>query len=733
MEKLVVSLIVTFILFSSNSLLGSSPNGPELNSFQGTEQLKLNQEDTSFLPSILRIGVMTPAYVLENYDPLFDPIAIGWNYDYRRNSLFYEALVHYNPNTGALSPALATQWVVSEDSKHWTFYLREDAIFHDGSRFNASSVKYNFERLFDQDHPAYITPEPYISHHTIPFESIEIQSEYQVTIHLKKPFAALIVECSYLHLASPSSFNGSEILHPIGTGPYVLNSTFFNDTFENCTFTRFSDYYQGLAPFEEIHYLSQEEFTKEINAHTIDMIFLYNTIYEQLKTDTHWTLNISKKVTDFEIGYINHQREHLNDPRVRLAINYAIDRQDYITRLNWTEFAQPMTNLIPPGVSFHNSSLPGYPYNVTLANEILDAAGYPRGEDNYRFLIQLVGPENRHPEIIGEYLDAIGIWPFINPSPDWAAEWREGNYDILLFGSSIYHDPDLSRLFLHSSSPLNTGGFDNSQIDQLVTNGSQTPIRQEREYFYNQLQPIIQETAPFILLTYNNNIYAMETQLSPYINVNKVKQIYFNYSYTDTQSPARFKLEKSQLDEKRVNNKGISTNYDLNMYSNIEISAYPLYFPHTDCVMTPLQQQSYLVNITMSHELNTFLPSQKEIGKYIRIASKEENNTFRLRCYYDVEEVQGKSHEQLALLRYDEREKKWEKLTIVASNATFRYLEVELKGRMNLIRFNEGLLLKTFRLVPFFAIAIGGLVVSALSIVIYNFRKTKYIKGRILK
>jgi hypothetical protein len=132
----------------------------------------------------------------------------------------------------------------------------------------------------------------------------------------------------------------------------------------------------------------------------------------------------------------------------------------------------------------------------------------------------------------------------------------------------------------------------------------------------------------------------------------------------------------------------------------------------------------------MSHSLKTFLPSQEDTGKFIRIVNDNENVTFRLQCYYDLAEVPGLSLENLILSIYNETTSTWEKLNILSSNSTFRYLEVELTGRTNLIRFE---ILRTFRLVPFFAIAIGGLVVSALTIVGYNFMKTKYIRERILK
>ncbi len=691
----------------------------------------INPRQSNSIPSILRIGVMAPSYYLENYDPYFDPIAIGWIYDFRRNSLIYEALVQYDYKTGDLSPALATKWVVSKDGKHWTFDLHDNVIFHDGSKFNASSVKWTYDRIINPEHPAYVPPSPYIIFHSIPFDFIEIISEFRVTIHLKEPFAAFIYHCSSIQIAAPNSFNGSEIQSPIGTGPYVLHATFFNNTIQNCTFTRFPYYYQGLAPFEKIHHLSKEEFTGEISNHSVDIIFPYEVVYPDLKTDNYWSLNITQDKISMELGFINHRNSYLKDPRVRMAINYAINRQDYIQKTNRTEFSEPMTNLIPPGVDFHNASIEGYPYNVTKANNLLDEAGYPRGGDGYRFWLRLIGSENSPPEIIGEYLKAIGIWPLIDKPSDWAEFWREGRYDLLMFRATVEYYPDMYWEYLHSSGSINNGMFNDSIIDALLIAGSQTPVRQEREYFYNQLQLLFQESIPYFYLTYNNNIYAIATNLTSFIFVNKVNQIYFKYSTSISRSTVNPRLTISLLDEQNLQGYMSATVSDIIHYKNVEISDYPIYFPQADCIVTPLQLK-LVVNITMSNNLNDILLYQENI----QIPINYENINFQFRYYYDIEEIKGMSPEELSLLQYNSVENKWVKLKILESNSTFRFLGVKLERRINLIRFNDLFILiqirpiYTFKLAPFFVITISGLMGSALAIVIYNFKKIKYIKGR---
>ncbi|MFX1512164.1 MAG: ABC transporter substrate-binding protein [Promethearchaeota archaeon] len=693
-------------------------------------------KNSSSLPSILRIGVHTPAYYLQNEEPFFDPLEIGWVYDRERNSLLYEALVQYDPQSGDLIPALATQWVVSNDSRHWTFYLRDDVVFHDGSKFNASSVEFTFERLSNPEYLGYyVEPKPYKNPINFSLTTIDIDNEYQITLNFKESNAAFIHECPYYPLASPNSFyeNGT-FRFPIGTGPYRLQKCTFNKSlaFQNCTFSRFTDYYQGLPPFEQIHYLNQESFEDEVTNHSIDVILLFSTVYEQLKNDEYWDLNVSNEVNSFELGFFNHHHLKLKDTHVRLAINYAIDRQDYINKLNWIDTAVPMTNLIPPSVLFHNESIPGFPYNVSLANELLDQAGYTKDAEGWRFSLRLVGSSNRLPEIIGSYLNAIGISTIIDNTTDWSALWEQGNYDICLYGAMLSYDPDFYRFYLHSSSLHNTGKFVNTTIDELLTLGARVPVRQEREYYYHQLQPLIQEAAPYLHLTYNHNIYAVAAHLTPYIFINKDKDLKFAFNYS---LPSRNSLENFKSSTIRSIEKGqdfwINENtHNLAYYTDVEISEYPIYFPFADVVISTINQQPLIVDLAMSHNLKTFLPTRDESGKFIQVFSDNEDVSYRIRCYYDLYEIEGIPQDPLAFYLYNEKEDSWKELETLSSDSLFRYLEVELKGKSNLIRFGEPVIEITFKYVPYFVIIILGIICSAIFTVFYNFMNTKNIKER---
>ena len=68
-------------------------------------------------------------------------------------SQIYDSLLKFEPGTTKVIPGLAERWEVSEDGLEWTFYLRKGVKFHDGTDFNADAVLFNFDRIWDKDHP----------------------------------------------------------------------------------------------------------------------------------------------------------------------------------------------------------------------------------------------------------------------------------------------------------------------------------------------------------------------------------------------------------------------------------------------------------------------------------------------------------------------------------------------------------------------------------------------------
>jgi len=170
----------------------------------------------------------------------------------------YDTLVYQDPESGEFVPGLAEQWEVSDDGLVYTFYLRQDVIFHDGTPFNAEAVRFNLERITSPD-----LASQKARFMLGPYERTEVVDEYTVRIHLSEPSAPLLDSLSqvYLGMASPTAveqWGGEYQLHQVGTGPFVFAEYVPGD---HLLLRRNSDYAWGppvyqnkLAQLEEIEF-----------------------------------------------------------------------------------------------------------------------------------------------------------------------------------------------------------------------------------------------------------------------------------------------------------------------------------------------------------------------------------------------------------------------------------------------------------------------------------------------
>jgi peptide/nickel transport system substrate-binding protein len=671
-------------------------------------------------PLILNIG--SQALLSYNYDPLMTI----YGPDILRNSLIYDSLVTYDVQSGDLSPSLAKQWIVSEDSKHWIFHLRDDVYFHDGSKFNSTSVKFNYDRILDPSNLAYLSSDiwDFYDPDDFPLDSVEIISEYVVIINFFRSYTAFIHE--EFPLVSPSSFNESgSLVQPIGTGPYMLDVSSSNETFY--CYTRFPYHFRGLAPFEEVHFhvlnMEGSEFhdailNKEIN-------FLPSEIPQEIKSDEEWLVQQIDTSTTHLMGYFNHLNPVLANQNVRKAINHAINRS-YLINTLFDGVGTPMHSLLPPGTPFVDETLQGFPYNLSYANILLDDAGFIKGSDDYRFSVDLVGMTlltncTKLLNIISENLRAIGIQTTIDLDYDYG-RFYNGEYDIYIFGSGGIPDPSFLRDYLHSESIFNTGKYNNSLMDELLNRGETTPIKQEREYYYSLVQSLIEFDAPVLFTNFLKDKFALTKNLTHLVNIDKATQMVFNYTYS-SDNPKLYRLSKDiKIMEPNENNFVFE-------YKDFSIPEYAVYFPDADTVLTPTRQTPGTVTVTMTNQLRNIVPTRTDKGKFISITVSNDDVEYYLRSYFDNDEIMNFSKiKELGLQQWNEKEEVWQNLKTIDSNQTLRYIEVKVKGDV-ILQFGE-ITRATFQYLPlaiFLALITGGIVFL---MVYWNFTQFQHLKER---
>ena len=708
-----ILLLIYFFVLIPPPIVSSSTAFIDIEGESSKNQSQIALVENENDLSILTIGHYGAPYV--NYDPAILADFEQW----RRLSLIFDTLVTYDPETKTLAPSLAKQWVVSNDSKYWLFSLKQGIFFHDGSKFNASSVKFTFSRLFDPSNPAYVPKED-----DLPLESIEIKSEFEVIFRFFEPHSPFIYdEATNLYIISPNSFNGSTLLYPIGTGPYSLDISSSNATFQN--FTRFPVYFRGLPPYQSIHYQvyqSYEELFSAVETHKVDLIPEFHLNIDDLfLNNENWHLTTSNNSYTTLFGWFNTYRSKIADLNVRLALNHAINRQQQIDI--YEGYASLSRSIIPPSAPFHDDEVLGYPYDIEKARTLLDEAGYEIGEDGYRFTIEIATlsyPPLIHP-IISD-LNAIGIYvnvTYSNSTEEIIPRWLNGEFDIFIYYGSIVVNPQMEYDHFLTNGSHNKGFYSNSFVDFLLDLSLQTPVIQEREYYLKEISKLIQQDAPFLLLINVHPFYARRSEITPYVDLVYERYI---FSYLSLPNPSY----KVVIDE----NSFSEQDSDVFLMENVELSNFAIYFPFTDAIIAKEGINPVKVNMSMSHNLKTYIPSQESVGKYYLISIDTPDVTYNFRCYYNPAEIEGIPPNRLSIMQYDEHNKIWLELETISSNSSLRYIEVELKGDRKLLRLGEAIIRLTYRNLPLFSLIVGGMITLAVLTIYFNQIYTKRFKER---
>jgi ABC-type transport system substrate-binding protein len=206
---------------------------------------------------------------------------------------------------------------------------------------------------------------------------------------------------------------------------------------------------------------------------------------------------------------INTTQKPLDDPRVRQAINYAIDRRTIMREIYQDQYL-PGVGILPPATPGYNPKLAGYPYDPKKAAELLAAAGYPGGKG---LPILHIWSTRKNDEAVAEheaiikYLASVGVRAEVSYNTNWP-EYKAQVYagKLPIFRYSWYADtPDpetfLGQLF-DSASPDNFFSFRNADVDSLIQQARLESDVQRKLRLYLEVEQRIVVNAPLVVLSY---------------------------------------------------------------------------------------------------------------------------------------------------------------------------------------------------------------------------------------
>ncbi len=334
----------------------------------------------------LRIG-------LNNEPDTLDPHRTPSRYMWMVGLAMYDPLV-ISDNTGAIFPNLASEWTISEDGLIYTFTLRQDVTFHDGTPFNAEAVKYNYDRV--------VAPETgsLLSNDDIgPYESSTVIDDYTVEIKMSAPYGPFLRMISLMEFAIISPTAAEEFgldeygRNPVGTGPFKFVEWTLQ---ERTVFEKNADYAWGspdIYPITGAPYLDGIEYIYLIEAGT-RIAALESGEVDAITSVPQLEVARLEESGDYEVlkfpasGHpsafiINTMKAPTDDVNVRTAINLALDRQAIVESLYDNQNTPAYGPLTPATFAYWPEWETRWAYNLEEADRLMTESGWTKGDEFY--------------------------------------------------------------------------------------------------------------------------------------------------------------------------------------------------------------------------------------------------------------------------------------------------------------------------------------------------------------
>ncbi len=500
-----------------------------LTACQGTQKASVLRVGWAGSPDTLNpgVGILTEAYTIF--------------------ALVYDSVYELQLD-GTYKLGVAESADVSDDGLIWTFKIRTGIKFHDGTPMTAKDVAFSIN--------LYKTHEdfPYLNSYTYNFATIEAPDDTTLIITLSEAVPNMDYLLSYLYVlpehlwkdhaegAAATEFQNAEM---IGTGPFKMIEYKQN---EFVHLAANPDHFQNPPKIDEVVFQTfenQDALVQAIKAGQVDMITeMPNTATPALRNDANVELvtgaPFAPGVSDIilnqidpancptDAGGICTGHPALRDRNVRLALAHATDKQKLIDVV-LLGLGDPGLTLIPIGLGrWYNNTLTDYPFDVTLANQTLDDAGYkdtdgdgvremPDGTNSLIFRMNwpsdsLTAP--RMAELLSEMWTQIGVkleLQAIDPDALTALCCPAFDYDIMLWGWASDPDPNLLLSVMTTSAipdGSNETGYSNSTYDALYDEQAVQLDSAKRQEIIWQMQQIVHDDVTYIIPFYEQAVQA---------------------------------------------------------------------------------------------------------------------------------------------------------------------------------------------------------------------------------
>lgn len=439
--------------------------------------------------------------------------------------------------TMQVQPELAAGWTVSDDGRTYTFYLRQNALFHDGRPVTAQDIIDSWERAADPATGS-DTAQTYLGDIEGVQEKLDGQADqisglraiddHTLEVRLRQPVVYFLQKLAYPVAFVVDADNvaaGDWEHHPNGTGPFKLQTWRDDDLM---VLERFDSYY--LEPTAVKHIVLNLGPGLSLGRYEqgqIDLVGIGGPDLERARdpnSDFYRELQTAVSLCTASIG-LNTQRAPFDDARVRQAFNLALDKELLIETF-YDGNAIPATGALPPGMpGYVYDPERGYPFDPERARQLLADAGY---SDISQFPV-LTYTTSGYGDVSAYDAAIITMWQenlgvtikpqIIDPFLFFDVLYSDDVGDIFDSGwCADYPDPqNFLDVLYHSGSQQNVGGYQNAEVDALLEQARVEPDVNRRMALYAEIEDLIVADAPVVFLNHDLGAVLVSPELENYV------------------------------------------------------------------------------------------------------------------------------------------------------------------------------------------------------------------------
>ncbi|MFJ2543020.1 ABC transporter substrate-binding protein [Microbacterium sp. NPDC087589] len=482
-----------------------------------------------------------------------DPAFAQDGESFRVSRQMFEGLVGTEPGTADPAPLLAESWESSDDGMSHTFALKEGVTFHDGTPFNAEAVCANFDRWYNWTGLAaseafgYYYNKLFKGYADSPadavYKSCTPDGDTSVTIDLNKPFAGFVASLSLpsFSMQSPSAlqdFGADDVGgsaeapvlseyamgHPVGTGPYQFDEWAPG---EQVTLKAYDDYWGEPGQIDEIIFRTIDDPTarrQALESGSIDGYDLVGPADTKALQDDGFTMVSRPPFTILYLAF-NQAIPELQDPKVREALSYAVDKDALISQV-LPEGTEKAIEFVPDTVNGYNPDVTTYDYDPEKAMSLLAEAGYDEANPlklTFNYPVNVSRPYMPDPEqiftVLSSQLSEVGV-----ETTPVSEEWVEyldrttgtADHGIHLLGwTGDYNDTDnfVGVFFGQQSSEW---GFDNPELFQKLNEARGVSNIEDQTALYEEINEMVAQFIPGVPIAHPAPTLAFDPRVESY-------------------------------------------------------------------------------------------------------------------------------------------------------------------------------------------------------------------------